>query len=112
MNTLTQTTTADTPLFLNCLSRRERLLWLRELDAATPCGSLLVLSIVELNQPAAGLYSLTPSELEAYFASGYEILPLSQTPCHEGVEYRFLLKKHNSLDPSLVAQALSQLRAH
>lgn len=102
--------TMDTAFVLNTLSREERLRWLRKLDRATPCGALLVLSILELCQPCEGLYSFTPAELMAYFASGYEILPLACASCAQGTEYRFLLKKHNSLDPTLIADSLLGLR--
>ena len=102
--------TRDTAFVFNTLPREERLRWLRRLDRVTPCGALLVLNILELSQPCEGLYSLTSAELTAYFASGYEILPLACVSCAQGTEYRFLLKKHNSLDPTLIADSLRGLR--
>ncbi|MBB6048296.1 hypothetical protein [Armatimonas rosea] len=107
------TTSLDTPhadvSALNTLSLRERLAWLRALDAQTPCGSLLVLSVIELHQPVEGLYSLTPQELRAYFASGYELTLLSSEPCPHGIEHRFFLVKQNSLSPIMITEALRRL---
>ena len=107
------TTSLDTPhaamSALNTLSLCERLTWLRALDAQTPCGALLVLSVIELPQPVEGLYSLTQHEIQAYFASGYELTLLSSEPCTHGIEHRFFLIKQNSLSPIMITEALRTL---